>query len=77
MTTGHELVDHLFYLKPPATKEAAERMDLVRSQFIALGHHIVDVTPVSADQTVALRKLHEACMAAIATIALNQGSYSE
>lgn len=68
----HDLVDRLLTLHPPANSLVAQRMDDVRSRFIQLGHIVVDRTPPGPDQTIAIRKLHEACMAAIAAIACNQ-----
>jgi hypothetical protein len=69
---NHELVDRLLTLHPPASDEVGDRMDMVRAEFIDLGHLIVDSVPSGPDQTLAVRKLHEACMAAIAGIACNQ-----
>ena len=69
----HELVDRLLRLHPPATPEIGETMDAVRGNFIDLGHTVVALVPRTPDRTVALRKIHEACMATIAAIACNQG----
>ena len=69
----HELVGRLLRLHPPATPEVAELMDAIRGNFIDLGHTVVALVPRTPDRTVALRKIHEACMATIAAIACNQG----
>jgi hypothetical protein len=69
---NHILVERLLTLHPPVDNNHALAMDDVRQRFIALGHIVVDRTPAGPDQTVAIRKLHEACMAAIAAIACNQ-----
>jgi len=74
---GHGLVDHLFYLQSPRNDQVAVTMDTIRAAFIALGHRVVESTPEGPDQTVAIRKLHEALMAAIGCIALNQPEESE
>jgi hypothetical protein len=66
---NHELVDRLLTLHPPANTIVANQMDDVRERFISLGHIVVDRTPDGPDQTIAIRKLHEACMAVIAAIA--------
>lgn len=69
---GHGLVDRLLTLHPPEGRDTADLMDATRARFIDLGHTIVNTTPEGPDQTIAIRKLHEACMAAIAAIACNQ-----
>ena len=67
---GHDLVDHLITYRQPAAG-VGEVMSSLRGDFLALGHRIVDETPAGPDQTVAIRKLHEAAMATIANLALN------
>lgn len=67
---NHFMVDHLFRYRRP-TDEVAEVMASLRDAFIELGHRVVSDTPPGPDQTVAIRKLHEALMAAIANLALN------
>jgi len=47
----------------------------LRGKFLDLALLIVDMTPVCADQTVALRKLHETSMAVNATIACNEDNH--
>jgi hypothetical protein len=70
---NHALADRLLTFHPAERGGAlAEDMSAVREKFIELGHLIVDRLPDGPDQTVAIRKLHEACMAAIAGIACNQ-----
>ena len=71
-TRGVGLVERLITLHPPANEEAAKLMDSTRAKFMSLGRHIAKNTPEGPDQTLAIRKLHEACMAAIANIACNQ-----
>lgn len=68
----HQLVDHLMTYRRPQTDFVVENMNDIRSQFITLGHNVVDILPDGPDKTVAIRKLHEALMAAIACLALNQ-----
>lgn len=68
----HDLVDRLLTLHPPANGDVAAAMDDLRQRFINLGHAVVDRVPRTPDRTVALRKIHEACMATIAAIACNQ-----
>jgi uncharacterized membrane protein len=46
--------------------------EAIRAAFLDVGHLVVDRVPRTPDRTVALRKIHEACMASIAALALNQ-----
>lgn len=71
-TRGHGLVTRLLTLHPPKDAETGDRLDAIRGNFIELGHTIVALTPEGPDQTIAIRKLHEACQAAIATVVCNQ-----
>lgn len=48
------------------------RYNALREKFKELAMLIVDYTPICPDQTVALRKLHDANMAANLTIACNE-----
>jgi hypothetical protein len=73
MKTGHELVDHLITYAPPGSEKVIQDMETVRRSFLDIGHLIADVCPDGPDQTVAIRKLHDACQAAIGCLALNQG----
>lgn len=68
----HELVDRLLTLHPPKGDGVAQQMDVIRSAFITAGHLVVERVPRTPDRTVALRKIHEACMASIAALACNQ-----
>lgn len=68
---GHDLVDRLLTYRRPG-EDGAQRMDAIRADFIHLGHLVVDLTPPGPDQTTAIRKLHEACQAAIGAIACNE-----
>lgn len=68
----HELVDHLISYAAPKAPGVGEMLDEMRTEFRAIGHALVDRAPRTPDRTVALRKIHEACMAAIAAVVLNQ-----
>jgi hypothetical protein len=70
--TGHELVEHLFPYHPPRTETVGETLDMVRAEFTDLADMVVDLTPVSADQTYAIRKLHDALQSVIGVIVNNQ-----
>ena len=67
----HEKVDNMFIYHAPKGDQT-HRYEKIRCRFRALAHEIVDLTPVCADQTVALRKLHDAQMAVNLTIACNE-----
>lgn len=69
---SHSLVDHLMTYRKPETPTVVDSMDLVRGLYINLGHNLADELPPGPEKTIAIRKLHEALMAAIACLALNQ-----
>lgn len=69
----HELVEHLISHRPPLSDDVVVSFEAIREVFRAAGHLVVDRVPCTEDRTVALRKIHEACMASIAALALNQG----
>lgn len=68
----HELVHHLMEYRKPETQELVTKMEFIRDEFISLGVNLADELPAGPDKTVAIRKLHEALMSAIACLALNQ-----
>lgn len=68
----HELVEHLIAHRPPLSDDVVAGFEAIREVFRTAGHLVVDAAPRTADRTVALRKIHEACMASIAALALNQ-----
>lgn len=68
----HELVDHLISHQPPLSDDVIAAFQAMREVFGHAGHLVVDLCPRTPDRTVALRKIHEACMASIASLALNQ-----
>jgi hypothetical protein len=69
---GAELVDHLINYHAPEDPDTIQAMTMFREMFRDVGHAIVRFTPSGADQTVAIRKLHEACQAVIGNLALNE-----
>lgn len=68
----HDLVEHLISYRAPTGDEVTATFEAIRSAFKMAGHLVVDRVPRTPDRTVALRKIHEACMASIAALALNQ-----
>jgi len=68
----HDLVEHLIAYRAPSDPETVASFETIREVFKAAGHIVVDRVPRTPDRTVALRKIHEACMASIAALALNQ-----
>jgi hypothetical protein len=66
-------LEEIFSYHPPAGGDA-ERYNLIRAGALKFAEIILDNTPASPDQTVAIRKLREAVMTANASIAL-KGKY--
>jgi hypothetical protein len=69
----HELVERLQTLHPPRDADIAARMDEIRAAYKRVEHLVVDLVPRTPDRTVAIRDTHRAGMAAIASLACNQG----
>ena len=69
--------DNQIDLHPPKNQNVAATMDTVRSEFKALGHTLIDITPPGPDLTVALRALKDASQAAIGNIACNQDHWED
>jgi hypothetical protein len=61
----------MFTYHPPSGNQAT-RYNTLREEFRRLALKIIDLTPICADQTVAIRKLWETSMAVNATIACNE-----
>ncbi len=70
-----EIQNKFVYHRP--TPNQVLRYNDLRTAFRSLALLIVDMTPICADQTVALRKLHETSMAVNATIACNEDEESK
>lgn len=68
----HDLVEHLIAYRAPSGDEVTATFEAIREVFKAAGHLLVERAPRTPDRTVALRKIHEACMASVAAVALNQ-----
>ena len=71
-TTGHELVNHIFPLHSPSNKVVAEQLDSIREDFLDLTHSLVDLTTVSPEQTLAIRKTHRAMQEWVTAVVLYQ-----
>jgi len=69
---GAELVDQLVAYHKPKNESIANLLGSVRKEFLMLGHFIASHTPPGPDQTIALRKLHEALMATTYSIVAHQ-----
>lgn len=69
---AHGLVRHLMQYRKPETEALVTTMEEIRNQYIHLGLELAERLPDGPDKTVAIRKLHEALMSAIACLALNQ-----
>lgn len=68
----HERVDRDFTNHPPESAAINEAMDLISGSFRSLAHLVVDRTPVSREQSMALSELEVAKFHAIAAIARYQ-----
>ena len=66
-----EDVDRMFTYHPPKGDQT-ERYESLRHAARLLGMTIIELTPPSADQTAAIRKLRECVMTANAAIALEE-----
>lgn len=60
---------NLFSYHPPKDHEAVEKCEQIRAKGLEFAELIVDLTPASADQSAAIRKVREAVMTANAAIA--------
>jgi hypothetical protein len=63
-------INNIFSYHAPTTEQRF-KYEVIRAKAKELGQVIVDNTPVSADQTAAIRLLREAVMTANAAIALD------
>lgn len=68
----HALVDHLISYQPPRSDEIVAGLEQIREALRHVGHLVVSLAPRTPDRTVALRKIHDACMSSIAALVLNQ-----
>lgn len=66
-----EDIDRLFTHHPPKDDQIPRYVEL-RDQARAFAHKIVELTPTSAEQTLAIRRLSEAVMLANQAIAVNE-----
>lgn len=64
-------LDNLFSYHPPKGDQI-KRYAEIREAAQAFAQVIVDVTPASAEQTLAIRKVHDAMMQANSAIACNE-----
>ena len=67
----NDMINNKFKYHAP-TPEQILKYNALREKFRELALLIVDLTPICPDQTVAIRKLHEASMSVNATIACNE-----
>lgn len=72
MATGHELAAQIFPLHPPKDESMAARLDALRAEFQDLADNCIDWTAVSPEQTIAIRKTHEAMQAWVFAMVLYQ-----
>lgn len=65
-------LDNIFTYHPPVGDQS-EKYQKLREKAKEYAQLIVDLTPQSAEQTLAIRKVQEASMMANAAIAINEG----
>ena len=70
MLITKETVEHVFTYHTPSGDQST-RYSVIRNTARSLAHTILDNTPVSPEQTLALRRLQEVVMWANASIAIN------
>lgn len=68
----HDQVDLTLTNKPFVRKELKPRLDSISEDLRIAGHSIVELCPPSRELSIALTKLQEARMFAVAAIALHQ-----
>jgi hypothetical protein len=68
--TREDLANWFSYHPPTPTQ--ATKYEVLREEFHELAKTVVDLTPACADQTVAIRKLRDALMAANLCLACNE-----
>lgn len=64
-------IEKLFTYHPPKDDQP-QRYEQIRDGAKAFAHTIMELTPASREQSVAIRKLREAVMYANAAIAINE-----
>lgn len=64
----HNLTNH-----PPTSDQVVGKFESIRAAAIGLGHMVAELCPDSREKSLALTKLEETVMWAVASIARNQG----
>lgn len=72
MTPDKELLHHNLTNHPPKNDDVVESFEKVRHYAKRLGDTILEEAPVSRERSLALTKLEETVMWAVASIARNQ-----
>jgi len=68
----HALVDRNLTNHPPVSDAVVGRFEALRTLAKAYAHAVVDICPVSAERTLAIRFLEQSVMWSVASIARNQ-----
>lgn len=67
-----ERVEHNLSYHKPKLDITQMKMDQVRTRMLDISYSIIDLVPDGREQSVALTKIEEACMWAIAGLARNE-----
>ena len=70
---GHELANFLFKRHVPMNDAVNTDLDVLMGEFRELAHMIINISPVTPEQTIALRDLHTAHRSAIFAVVGHQG----
>lgn len=73
----HQRLEHNLTLHPPTNQDVVSAMETIRAVAKTFGHLVIDLVPVSREQSMALTAIEDACMYAIAGIARNQDAIKE
>lgn len=68
----HERVENDLILHPPVNDTVSNVMDALRKEFKDLAHTVIELTPASRDQSLALTNIEYGLRDAIAAVAKNQ-----
>ncbi len=68
----HAQVENTHAYHRPNYQETMDKMGMLRGMFLTLGHTLVDECPASRELSIALTKLDECNMAAIAALARHE-----
>ena len=69
-------IQELFTYHPPSSEAQIDTYEKLRNAVRSLAYLVHELTPGCPEQTIAIRKLHEASMAANSAVALHPDFYT-